>query len=82
MQKHLTPLNESTIGNMLTLVQYDWPQEMDLVPPLMTQIQQSGSFHYHGFQNYIVNVDILEEIAYLWSSQGGHITLDIIPHLG
>lgn len=82
MQKHGATYNELAIGNMLALVQYDWPQEMDLVPALMEQIQQRGSFHYHWFQNYIVNVDILEEITYLWTSQGGQITLDIIPHLG
>lgn len=82
MQKLGATYNELAIGNMLALVQYDWPQEMDTVPSLMEQIQQRGSFHYHWFQNYIVNVDILEEITYLWTSQGGQVTLDIIPHLG
>lgn len=82
MLKHVGTYNELAIGNMLALVQLDWPQEMDFVPPLMEQIQQRGAFHYHWFQNYIVNVDILEEITYLWTTQGGQITLDIIPHLG
>lgn len=35
-----------------------------------------------NLQNYIINVDILEEITYLWTSQGGQIHLDILPHLG
>lgn len=82
MLQHGATYSELAIGNMLALVQYDWPQEMDLVPVLMEQIQQKGSFHCHWFQNYIVNVDILEEITYLWTSQGGQIVLDIIPHLG
>lgn len=82
MAKHPGTYNELAIGNIFALVQLDWPQEEDTIPPLMEQIQQRGAFHYHCFQNYIVNVDILEEITYLWTSQGGQITLDIIPHLG
>lgn len=27
-------------------------------------------------------MDILEEITYLWTNEGGQITLDIIPHMG
>lgn len=82
MVKHLGTYNELAIGNLLVLCQLDWPQEMDVVPPLMEQIQQRSSFHYYCFQNYIINVDILEEITYLWAGHGGQITLDIIPHLG
>lgn len=42
--------NELTIGNLLVLVQLDWPQEEDTVPPLMKQIQLRGSFQYYLFQ--------------------------------
>ncbi|KAJ8914953.1 hypothetical protein NQ315_002477 [Exocentrus adspersus] len=74
--------NELSIGHIFTLVQLDWPQEEDFIPPLLEQIQQHRSFQYHNFQSYIINVDILEEITYLWTSQGGQIHLDILPHLG
>jgi integrator complex subunit 10 len=80
MAKHI--YSELAIGHILTLVQLDWPQEEEFVPPLMDEIQQHGSFNYVLFQNYIINVDILEEITYLWTNQGGRITLDIIPHMG
>ncbi|RZB38920.1 Glyco transf 22 domain containing protein [Asbolus verrucosus] len=80
MAKH--NYSELAIGHILTLVQLDWPLEEEFVPPLMEQIQQHGSFNYVLFQNYIINVDILEEITYLWTNQGGQITLDIIPHMG
>lgn len=50
LQKHPGTYNELAIGNMLTLVQLDWPQEMETVPPLMEQIRQKGAFHYHWFQ--------------------------------
>ncbi|KAJ8936893.1 hypothetical protein NQ318_010920 [Aromia moschata] len=80
MAKH--NYNELAIGHIFALVQLDWPQDEDFIPPLLEQIQQHRSFQYHNFQNYIINVDILEEITYLWTSQGGQIQLDILPHLG
>lgn len=42
--------NELAIGHIFTLVQLDWPQEEDFVPPLLEQIQQHRSFQYHNFQ--------------------------------
>ncbi|KAG5882634.1 hypothetical protein JTB14_001824 [Gonioctena quinquepunctata] len=80
MSKH--SYSELSIGHIFALVQLDWPQEEDFVPPLLELIQQHRSFQYHNFQSYILNVDILEEITYLWTSQGGQIHLDILPHLG
>ncbi|CAG9860599.1 unnamed protein product [Phyllotreta striolata] len=71
-----------SIGHIFTLTQLDWPQEEDMIPPLLEKIKQSRSFQYHNFQNYIINVDILEELTYLWTNQGGQIQLDILPHLG
>ncbi|KAJ8939787.1 hypothetical protein NQ314_010991 [Rhamnusium bicolor] len=67
MEKH--SYSELSIGHIFTLAQLDWPQEEECIPPLLEQIQQHRSFQYHHFQNYIINVDILEEITYLWTSQ-------------
>jgi len=33
----------------------------------------------HGYSDWIVDVDMLEEFAYLHSEQGGKVTLDIMP---
>lgn len=68
-----------SIGNILVLSQLDWPQEEEKIPPLLHQIKQRGAFHYYLFQSYIVNVDILEELMYLWV---GQVVLDVVPHLG
>lgn len=75
-------LSDAAIGNLLVLVQLDWPLDEELIPQLLEQVVRRGMFHYYLFQNYIVQVDILEEFAYLWSPQGGSINLDIVPHLG
>ncbi|KAK4883162.1 hypothetical protein RN001_006481 [Aquatica leii] len=82
MLKQPNNYNELSIGNMLVLLQLDWPQEEDLLPLIIDQIRQRGTFSYLLFQAYIINVDILEELTYLWTEQGGQITLDILPHLG
>lgn len=83
-QRQLNPtmLSDAAIGNLLVLVQLDWPLDEDMVPQLLEQVARRGTFHYYLFQNYVVQVDILEEFAYLWSPQGGSINLDIVPHLG
>lgn len=81
MQK-MSSFNDLSIGHIFTLVQLDWPQEEDLIPPLLAQIRENRTFQYHLFQNYIINVDILEELTYLWTTAGGQVQLDILPHLG
>ncbi|KAF5298601.1 hypothetical protein FQR65_LT09696 [Abscondita terminalis] len=82
MLKQPNNYNELSIGHILVLLQLDWPQEEDLLPLIIEQIRQRGAFSYLLFQAYIINVDILEELTYLWTEQGGQITLDILPHLG
>jgi hypothetical protein len=75
----LRPDNDLAIGHIITLLQFDWPLEEELMIHLMERIRQQGSFTYSLFQNYIVNVDVLEEFMYLSTEQGGGITLDIMP---
>ncbi|KAK4886833.1 hypothetical protein RN001_003104 [Aquatica leii] len=65
MLKQPNNYNELSIGNMLVLLQLDWPQEEDLLPLIIDQIRQRGTFSYLLFQAYIINVDILEELTYL-----------------
>ncbi|XP_030755668.1 integrator complex subunit 10 isoform X2 [Sitophilus oryzae] len=79
MGKH--DYSELSIGHIFVLVQLDWPQEEDFVPSLLEEIKQHRSFQYHLFQNYIINVDIMEELMYLWTPQGGQIHLEILPNL-
>lgn len=69
--------NENALGNLLTLIQFDWGQNLDMVQPICDQIKQRGSFHFPLFETYIIKVDILEEIMYLWAEHGGKVTFDI-----
>lgn len=43
----------------------------------MERILNRGSFAYPLFQTYIICVDILEELTYLWTEHGGGVSLDI-----
>ncbi|PSN56704.1 hypothetical protein C0J52_00031 [Blattella germanica] len=67
------------IGHIITLLQYDWPLEEELMTQLMDRIRRRGSFSYSLFLNYVVSVDVLEEFMYLSTDQGGSISLDILP---
>ncbi|XP_026745092.1 integrator complex subunit 10-like [Trichoplusia ni] len=75
-----------THGHMLVLMQLGWPQEEAIFIHIMDIIRQKGVFHYHLFSTYIIHIDILEELSYIWNEQGNNVVLDIIPnsqqHLG
>ncbi|CAG4944849.1 unnamed protein product [Colias eurytheme] len=75
-----------TYGHMLVLMQLGWPQEESIFLHILDVIRQTGVFHYHLFSAYIIHIDILEELSYIWNEQGKSIVLDILPnsqqHLG
>lgn len=71
--------SDLALGHIITLLQFDWPLEEELMTQLMERIREKGSFSYSLFLNYVVNVDVLEEFMYLSTEQGGSITLDVLP---
>uniref|UniRef100_A0AAQ5Y2X4 Integrator complex subunit 10 n=1 Tax=Amphiprion ocellaris TaxID=80972 RepID=A0AAQ5Y2X4_AMPOC len=46
------------------------------------KICQQGSFQYENFFNYVTNIDMLEEFAYLRTPDGGRIQLELLPNQG
>lgn len=63
-------------------MQIDWPQEASTLTMITQQIVNRGSFTYPLFQPYIICVDILEELTYLWTEHGGGVSLDITTSAG
>lgn len=63
-------------------MQMDWPQEASTLTTITDRILSRGSFTYPLFQAYIICVDILEELAYIWSEHGGGVSMDINPGSG
>ncbi|XP_011505851.1 PREDICTED: integrator complex subunit 10 [Ceratosolen solmsi marchali] len=70
------------IGHALVLMQIDWPQEAMMLNVITKKILNRRSFCYPLFQAYIISVDILEELTYLWTDHGGGVHLDIAVNTG
>ncbi|XP_063972563.1 integrator complex subunit 10 [Diachasmimorpha longicaudata] len=64
-------------GNCLVLMQLDWPQEANILPIISERIRMHEAFRYPLFTSYIICIDILEELTYLWTESGGGVSLDI-----
>ncbi|XP_011874099.1 PREDICTED: integrator complex subunit 10 [Vollenhovia emeryi] len=75
-------IRDLAIGNALVLMQIDWPQEASILTTITERILNRGSFTYPLFQDYLICVDILEELTYLWTEHGGGVLLDLTAAAG
>lgn len=71
--------DDTSLGHMIVLLQYDWPKHESLLVEVIDKIRRQGSFTYGLFFNYVINIDILEEFAYIKTQEGGKVNLDILP---
>ncbi|XP_012214591.1 integrator complex subunit 10 isoform X2 [Linepithema humile] len=69
-------VGDLAIGHALVLIQIDWPQEASILTTITERILNRGNFAYPLFQSYVICVDILEELTYLWTEHGGGVSLD------
>ncbi|TNN70514.1 Integrator complex subunit 10 [Liparis tanakae] len=74
--------DDLSLGHVVVLLQHDWPQGEMLFLKAMEKICQQGSFQYENFFNYVTNIDMLEEFAYLRTTEGGRIQLELLPNQG
>ncbi|KAA0709839.1 Integrator complex subunit 10 [Triplophysa tibetana] len=74
--------DDLALGHVIVLLQYDWPQGESLFLKAVDKICQQGSFQYENFFNYVTNIDMLEEFAYLRTSEGGRVQLELLPNQG
>lgn len=74
--------DDLSLGHVIVLLQYDWPQGETLFLKAVDKICQQGSFQYENFFNYVTNIDMLEEFAYLRTPEGGRIQLELLPNQG
>ncbi|XP_065157114.1 integrator complex subunit 10-like [Atheta coriaria] len=72
---------DMSVGHCFVLMQMDWPNEENFLPMLIQEICKTRTFYYLPFQTYIIEIDILEELAFLWNSQNGQITYEILPNM-
>ena len=64
-----SPGGDMAMGHIITLLQYNWPDQRELFHMLLHRIRKKESFSYPLFSQYVVNIDILEEMMYLASDQ-------------
>ncbi|KAF1384655.1 hypothetical protein PFLUV_G00122450 [Perca fluviatilis] len=74
--------DDLSLGHVVVLLQHDWPQGEMLFLKTVEKICQQGSFQYENFFNYVTNIDMLEEFAYLRTPEGGRIQLELLPNQG
>ena len=66
-------------GHLVVLLQYDWPNNSILLEEVIDKIKRQGQFSYPLFVTYVIQVDILEEFAFMATDHGGAINMDIFP---
>ncbi|KAJ8336042.1 hypothetical protein SKAU_G00393850 [Synaphobranchus kaupii] len=74
--------DDLALGHVIVLLQHDWPQGEALFLKTVDKICQQGSFQYENFFNYVTNIDMLEEFAYLRTTEGGKVQLELLPNQG
>ncbi|MGH0132913.1 UNVERIFIED_CONTAM: hypothetical protein FKN15_064719 [Acipenser sinensis] len=74
--------DDLALGHVIVLLQHDWPRGESLFLKAVDKICQEGNFQYENFFNYVTNIDMLEEFAYLRTTEGGKIHLELLPNQG
>ncbi|KAJ3587306.1 hypothetical protein NHX12_010904 [Muraenolepis orangiensis] len=74
--------DDLSLGHVVVLLQHDWPQGESLFLKALEKICHQASFQYENFFNYVTNIDMLEEFAYLRTTEGGRIQLELLPNQG
>lgn len=74
--------DDLALGHVVVLLQHDWPQGEALFLKAVDKICQQGGLQYENFFNYVTNIDMLEEFAYLRTPEGGRIQLELLPNQG
>ena len=69
-------------GHCMVLLQYNWTDCTDnreLFYHLLNRVRGKEGFTYPLFCKYVINIEMLEEIMFLASEQGGGLVMDILP---
>ncbi|NWU27727.1 INT10 protein, partial [Dyaphorophyia castanea] len=72
--------DDMALGHVVVLLQHEWPRGENLFLKAINKICQQGNFQYENFFNYVTNIDMLEEFAYLRTQEGGKIHLELLPN--
>ncbi|KAF2349543.1 Ninjurin [Trinorchestia longiramus] len=71
--------DDLSIGHLLTLVQFEWPKHESVFMDLVGLLTKQGSLNYEQFALYVTTPEIIEELVFLHTRDGGGLHLDIVP---
>ncbi|XP_078530492.1 integrator complex subunit 10 isoform X1 [Lissotriton helveticus] len=74
--------DDMALGHVVVLLQHEWPKGEALFLKAINKICRQGNFQYENFFNFVTNIDMLEEFAYLRTQEGGKIHLELLPNQG
>ncbi|XP_069482755.1 integrator complex subunit 10 isoform X2 [Ambystoma mexicanum] len=74
--------DDMALGHVVVLLQHEWPRGEAMFLKAIAKICRQGNFQYENFFNYVTNIDMLEEFAYLRTQEGGKIHLELLPNQG
>ncbi|KAL5019854.1 hypothetical protein ScPMuIL_002746 [Solemya velum] len=81
-EKAYTKMDDEALGNLIVLLQFNWPKQEAVFTEVVQKIQNQGTFTYNLFFNYVINIlfvishNILEEFSFLKFQE---VNLDILP---
>ena len=70
---------DMAMGHTITIMQYNWPDNRELFYHLLNRVRGREGFSYPLFCQYVINIEILEEVMFLANEQGGGLVMDIVP---
>ena len=79
-EKAIHPIakNDLAIGHILTLLQYSYPDEEDVISLIIDRIKRSETFTYPMFTAHLIHIDFLEMFSNILMESGRDgVTLDI-----
>ena len=50
------PKNEKAVGQLLVLVQYQWPEQEEMFASIITTIQKRRKFSFPEFFKYVISI--------------------------
>ena len=73
------PKNERALGDLLVLVQYQWPKEEAVFANLITTIQKRRKFSFPEFFKYIISILLYIQHTHYCNSKEGATKLKLVP---
>nr|CAB3256326.1 integrator complex subunit 10-like [Phallusia mammillata] len=71
--------DDQVLGHLIILSQYDWPRWKSQSSRVLTRLVEKRSFKFDLFFQYVINIDILEEIAYIKNQETCKLNLKQNP---